>query len=458
MESEQKIYLSDEWEVLTPSGWQSFDGVVASINKDTILIDGLECTANHKIKINDSFVDAETLPHTEGKRGVMVYDLLNVRGGNEYYTNEYVSHNCDEFAHVENHIADEFFTSVFPTLSSGKETKILMSSTPKGYNLFYKFWTDAVNGSNGFKYQFFDWTANPDRDQKWADEQKAVLGEVKYSQEISCEFLGSSKSLLTGDTLRKLAHKEPQFEHRTGQFRGLKIYEMPEKDRKYVMTVDVSRGRHLDSSAFMIFDVTEYPHIIVASYNNSDIPPLLYAGVCYQMAKRYNEAYILVEINDIGGQVAEEIYHTYEYGEMFWTKTGDVLGKKGSDDFPGIRTTKKTKRIGCANLKDIVEKNQLIIEDWLTIQELATFVQSDSGNWEADEGFRDDMVACLWLYAWLVTQPWFVDLTDRSIRNKMYNDLVEKMEADLLPPMSVSNGNDFYEENTPEAIGIRELF
>lgn len=362
----------------------------------------------------------------------------------------------DEFAHVENHVADEFFTSVFPTLSSGKETKILMSSTPNGYNMFYKFWTDAEKGINGFIHQRFDWWEHPERDQKWADEQKAVLGELKYTQEVGMEFLGSSKTLLTGETLRALAYRNPDFQHAKGEYKGLKIYEKPDVDRKYVMTVDVSRGRHLDSSAFGIFDVTEYPHKIVATYNNADIAPLMYSAICYNMAKKYNDAYILVEINDIGGQVAEEIYYTYEYGEMFWTKTGDVLGKQGADDYPGIRTTKKTKRIGCANLKDIIEKKQLIVDDWQMIQELATFVQSDSGNWEADEGFRDDSVAVLWLFAWLVMQPWFSDLTDKDIRSRMYSDKVREMEDELMPPTIITS-QDWINEESPEYLGLREL-
>jgi len=158
------------------------------------------------------------------------------------------------------------------------------------------------------------------------------------------------------------------------------------------------------------------------------------------MAKNYNEAFILVEINDVGAQVADELFHTYEYENLYWTKSGDVLGKKGADPYPGIRTTKKTKRIGCANLKDIVERNQLIVNDADTITELSTFVQADSGTWEADDGFHDDMVATLWLFAWLVTQPWFVDLTDRSMRNKMYLAKEKEMEDSLTPFGFIQDG------------------
>jgi hypothetical protein len=262
-------------------------------------------------------------------------------------------------------------------------------------------------------------------------------------------------TLLTGATLRNLSHDIPMKEY-NDKYNGLKLYTPPIKDHKYTMTVDVSRGRHLDSSAFMIFDVTEYPHRIVATYNKSQVAPLMYAGIIYQFAKQYNEAYVLVEINDVGAQVADELYYTYEYGELYWTKSGDQLGKQGADPYPGIRTTKKTKRIGCSNLKDIIEKQQLIVNDYLAIQELSTFVQSNSGVYEADEGFHDDAVMCLVLFAWLVTQPWFKDLYDRDIRNQMYLNLIAEMENDLLLPEFDDGLQDYFPE-TPEEIGFREL-
>jgi hypothetical protein len=234
-----------------------------------------------------------------------------------------------------------------------------------------------------------------------------------------------------------------------GEYSGLKVYLPPKPDRIYTMTVDVSRGRHLDYSAFTIFDVTEYPHRIAAAYKNNEVPPLMYAGIIYNMAKNYNEAFVLIEINDVGAQVAEEIYYTLEYEELYWTKAGDQLGKKGADPYPGIRTTKKTKRIGCANLKDIIEKQQLIVNDADMIAELSTFVQSDSGSWDADAGFHDDTVATLWLFAWLVTQSWFIDLTNKSMRNQMYLNKEKEIENALTPFGFMSDGleNDLDEVN-----------
>jgi hypothetical protein len=347
----------------------------------------------------------------------------------------------DELAFVQNNQADEFFTSVYPTITASKESKVILTSTPNGFNIFYKFWTEAEKGINGFVPVRVHWNETPGRDQAWYDSQRAILGELKAAQEIDAEFLGSSRQLLTPASMHKLMPSTPIKEY-TGDYTGLKVYKSPVKDRFYTMTVDVSRGRHLDASSFTIFDVTEYPHRTVATYNNNEISPLMYAAVLHTMAKNYNEAYILIEINDIGAQVAEELYYTYEYENLYWTKTGDLLGRKGADPYPGIRTTKKTKRIGCANLKDIIEKDQLIIEDILQIQQLSTFVQADSGSYEADEGFHDDTVATLWLFAWLVMQTWFVDLTDKNMRNKMYLNRVKQVEDELTPFGFIETGRD----------------
>lgn len=455
MQDIQSFYSNEDWEVWTPSGWQDFKGVVITHNKETIVINGLECTPNHLVKIDSEFIRADSLSFESGKI-TDVYDLINVSNGNEYYTNDYVSHNClylDELAHVANNTAEEFFTSVFPTLSSGKETKILISSTPNGFNMFHKLWNDAEKGKNGFIAQRFNWWDHPDRNQKWADEQKAVLGELKFAQEVLCTFLGSSRTLLNTDTQANLSASDPIRWYKDGMYAGMKIYQNPIKSRKYTMTVDVSRGRHLDYSTFMVFDVTEYPHRIVASYRNNQVAPLMYAALLHKVAMEYNEAYVLVEINDAGSQVAEELYYTFEYENLYWTKAGATLGQKGTDPYPGIRTTKKTKRIGCNNLKDIIEKQQLIVDDADAISEFRTFIQNNAGNYEADEGFHDDMVACLWLFAWLVTQSWFVDLMDKNIKDAMYSGIVADMENDCLT-IEYVNGLEDYEQESPEQAGL----
>lgn len=360
----------------------------------------------------------------------------------------------DEFAFVENNLADEFFTAVYPTITAGKETKVFITSTPNGFNHFHKIWNEAEKGLNGFIPLRIHWHETPGRDEKWKEEQLKVLGEMKFAQEVEAEFMGSSRQLLSAATLAALTYDIPIKEFKEGEYQGLKIYKEPKKDCRYTITVDVSRGRHLDSSAFMVFDVTEYPHKIVASFNCNNISPLMFAALVYKLAQKYNDAFVLIEINDVGAQVAEEIYYTYEYENLYWTKAGDQLGKKGSDDYPGIRTTKKTKSMGCANLKDIIEKKQLIINDYLAIQELSTFIQNDAGTWQADEGFHDDSVACLWLFGWLISQSWFVDEFDRSIRNQMYQNAVAEME-DKLVPFLFSDGRDGYEPEDPFEAGLQ---
>ena len=354
----------------------------------------------------------------------------------------------DEFAFVENNLADDFFTSVYPTITAGKDTKVFMTSTPNGFNHFHKFWDEAEKGINGFVPLRVHWYETPGRDQKWYDEQKAVLGELKSSQELDAEFLGSSKQLLTAATMSRLSSKIP-IQTLTGNYTGVLIYELPQKGHHYLMIVDVSRGRHLDSSAFLIVDVTDYPHRIVASYNNCDIPPMRYALLLQHFGSHYNTAYMLIEINDIGGQVADILWNEYEYGEMFWTKGGMILGKTGADPYPGVRTTKTTKRIGCANLKDIIEKEQFIVDDYTMIKELSTFIQNKTGSYEADEGYHDDMVMCGVLYAWIITQPFFKDIWDKDIRNKMYLDEEARIENELLPFFE-SNGNDYWAEQEGE--------
>jgi hypothetical protein len=356
----------------------------------------------------------------------------------------------DEFAFVPNTQAEEFFTAVYPTITAGKDTKIFMTSTPNGYNHFHKFWVEAEKtqqgekGGNGFIPLRVHWYETPGRDQKWYDEQKSILGELKTAQEIDAEFLGSGKTLLTGATLAKLTFDTP-LKTFNGQEKGLLIYAYPEQDHKYTMTVDVSRGRHLDYSAFTVFDITTYPHRIVATYRNNEIPPLLYASIVHKIARNYNEAYVLIEINDVGAQIADTLWTDLEYEAMFWTKSGDLLGRTGADPYPGIRTTKKTKRIGCANLKDMIDNNQLIINDYQMIQELSTFIQKDSGSYEADEGFHDDTVTTLWLHAWMASQPWFKDLTDSDLRLRLHEDHIKSMEDELCMPV-ILDGNENYQD------------
>ena len=351
----------------------------------------------------------------------------------------------DEMAHIDNTLAEEFFTAVYPTIAAGKDSKIFITSTPNGFNHFHRIWNEAEKGLNGFKAFRVHWYQTPGRDQKWFDEQRAVLGELKTAQEILGSFMGSSRQLLNAQSLSKLTYDLPLKEY-VDQFKGLKLYKMPEKHKVYSMSVDVSRGRHLDYSAFTIFDITQYPHTIVATYRNNEISPMLYATILQKIGINYNNSYMLIEINDIGGQVADILWNECEYENLHWTKSGELLGKAGSDPYPGIRTTRKTKRIGCANLKDMVENDQLIINDFDMISELSTFVQKDGGSYEADTGFHDDTVATLWLHAWMITQPWFSELTDTNLRLKMHSNHIAQMESEICMPILYTDGLEEYDD------------
>jgi len=351
----------------------------------------------------------------------------------------------DEFAFVPNGQAEDFFTAVYPTISAGENTQVFMTSTPNGYNHFHKFWAEAHKkpgeGYNGFTPIRIYWYETPGRDQKWYDDQKAVLGELKAAQELDAEFLGSSMTLLTGSVLSRLVHSVPVREY-ADHYKGLKIYTEPLVGHAYSMAVDVSRGRHLDASAFIVYDITKYPHTIAATYKNNEISPLLYASLIQKIGLAYNKAYLLIEINDIGAQVADTLWNDLEYEEMHWTKSGDQLGKSGADPYPGIRTTKKTKRIGCSNLKDMIDNNQLIVNDYDLIHELSTFVQSKTGSYEADDGFHDDLVMCGVLHAWLASQRWFGDLTDTNLRETMHTNHMKEMEDQLCMVGGYSDGVD----------------
>lgn len=324
----------------------------------------------------------------------------------------------DEFAHVHNNIAEEFFTSIFPTISSGKETKILIASTPNGLNHFYKFWVDAEEKRNGFKTLFFPWHAHPDRDHEWMEKQLQVLGDVKFRQEVLCEFLGSSDTLISGTALSKLIYHVPLRKEQ-----HLDVYEDPIDNHTYVVTCDVSHGLDQDASAFSVFDVTTVPYKQVAKYHNATLPPLLLPTILSTVGMTYNKAFILVELNDVGSQVAESLHHDLEYENIFRTEGFQRQGAKVSAGFKrrvlmGLRMTEPVKRIGCSNLKTLIERDKLLIYDFATISELSTFTQQGN-TYKAEEGYHDDIVMTLVLFGWLASQKYFREEHNTDIRKNL---------------------------------------
>ena len=356
----------------------------------------------------------------------------------------------DEFAYVPSNVAEQFFSSVYPTISSGKTTKVIIVSTPHGMNMFYKLWTDAEEERNGYIPIEVHWSEVPGRDDKWKKETIANTSEQQFNTEFECEFLGSIDTLINPHKLRTLAYKTPIQSNA-----GLDVYEKPQEGLTYLLTADVSRGTKNDYSAFIVFDVTTVPYRIVAKFRDNEIKPLIFPSKIYDVARAYNQAFVLVEVNDIGEQVATALQYDLEYDNLIMAsmrgRAGQILGGgfSGGRAQLGVRTTKAVKKIGCSNLKQLVEDNKLLIEDFDTINELSTFIVKGS-SFEADDGCNDDMVACLFIFGWTTDQTYFKELTDNDIRQQMYKEQQDQLEQDMAPFGFVINGLE--DENIGQAV------
>ena len=345
----------------------------------------------------------------------------------------------DEFAFVERHIADDFFTSVFPTISSGSTTKVVMISTPKGMNLFYKFWNDAIEKRNGYVTVEGDWRSHPNRDAAWKAQEIAIMGEEKFRQEHECEFIGSQNTLISPTKLKELSYSTP-----LSKTQCLSIYEEPHPDKIYMITVDCSHGQGLDYSTFSVFDCTQFPYKQVCTYRDKSIDPTIFPTYIYNAAKKYNDAFVLVENNDIGAAIVNSLHADLEYENIFSTLSMGRGGQQISSGFKkgaklGVRTTSALKKVACANLKSLVENNKLLIRDFDTISELNTFV-ADKQSFSAEEGSNDDMVMTLVLFSWLNNQPLFKDLTNVDIRKKLFEQQLNSIQEQLLPFGIICNG------------------
>ena len=353
----------------------------------------------------------------------------------------------DEAAIIPNNVAEQFFTSVYPTISAGTTTKILLTSTPLGYNHFWKFWNEAEQGLNGFVPMFIPYDKIPGRDKKWADEQQAMLGELKFNQEVLCRFLGSSNTLINPDTIGRMSVKPYIYSNE-----GLDIFVEPEEDHVYMLVADTSRGVGGDYSAFTVMDITAYPYSIVAKYRSNKISPLLFPNIIYKVAKDYHKAYCLVEINDNGQQVADTLYMDLEYENVFFVGSNSKSGQYLSGGFSpgatlGVRTTKQVKRLGCTSFKSLVEGTKLLIHDPDIINEISTFIEV-RGTHKADEGYFDDLVMTLVLFSWATNEPFFKDLTDSNLRKALYEEQFKQIEENLTPFGIIDNG--IPEEERPQ--------
>ena len=361
----------------------------------------------------------------------------------------------DEFAFVPQNVAEDFFSSVYPTISSGKSTKVVIVSTPNGMNLFYKLWTDAENKRNSYNIIDVHWSQIPGRDDKWREETIANTSKEQFQREFECEFLGSANTLIHPTKIRTMAIINPIQSNA-----GLDMYERPEKDHLYVLVADVSRGTRNDYSAFIVFDVTTVPYKIVSKYRNNEIKPMLFPNVIHDVASAYNLAYVMVEINDIGEQVASALQFDLEYENLIMAsmrgRAGQVIGGgfSGGKAQLGVRTTKAVKRLGCSNLKQIIETDKLVIQDYMLIKEFSTFILKGQ-SYEAEDGHTDDLAMCCVLFAWLVQQTYFKELTDDDIRARMFDEQQHQLEQDMAPFGFIDDGVNDYGEAIVDEYGQR---
>ena len=359
----------------------------------------------------------------------------------------------DEFAFVPNHVADDFFASVYPTISSGTSTKVIIVSTPRGMNHFYRMWHDAERGVNGYIPTDVHWGEVPGRDDEWKAQTIANTSEQQFKVEFECEFLGSVNTLIAPSKLKNLVYDAPRTRNA-----GLDIYEDAIKEHNYMITVDVARGLGNDYSAFIVFDITEFPYKVVAKYRNNEIKPMLFPNIVHNVAKGYNNAFLLIEVNDIGDQVASILQYDLEYENLLMAsmrgRNGQVVGQgfSGKKSQLGVRMTAAVKKLGCSNLKTLIEDDKVLTCDYEIISELTTFSQKHN-SFEAEEGCNDDLAMCLVIFAWLVAQDYFKEMTDNDVRKRIYEEQKNQIEQDMAPFGFIADG--FEEETFVDSEGDR---
>ena len=440
--------------VLTKEGFKSFVKLLDQGVKETLVLkffDGtyLKCTPDHKLFCDDTntFIQANILSEgsiVSGKtiikisKGLKerVYDLQDVKDTHSYYTNGVISHNCnllylDEFSFVDNDV--QFYTSTYPVITSGKTAKVIITSTPNGTgNMFHKIWEGASQGTNGFTPFKVNWWDVPGRDEAWKNETIANTSELQFSQEFGVEFLGSSNTLISGDSLMGLKASTPIHME---EDKCMSIYAYPHQDHKYIGVVDVSKGRGQDYSVFHMIDITANPMKVVATYRNNNISPLLYPQVLEKYGTLYNNALMVIESNDAGCQVASDLYYDIEYENTYVesrTKAGAI----------GLTMTSRVKRMGCSNLKDLIEGGKLSVSDKNTIIELSVFA-AKGDSYAATKGNHDDCVMPLVLFAYFIGTKDFADETNISLKDILYkNTQTEEVEDEDEPTFVGFMNND----------------
>lgn len=447
------------YEIYTDQGFKNFDGIKRSNNIvwKLILVNGetLDCTPNHELYEkemkwtrldrlcegdlvfhNQEYVEIKDIIQSENEDDV--FDAIGVEDTESYYTNNTLSHNCsmlyiDECAFIPNDF--EFYESTYPVVSSGKNSRVIITSTPKGARgLFYKLWTEAEEKNNEFVTNKVIWSDVPNRDQEWKEQTIRNSSLEQFNQEHECHFMGSSGTLIESSFLQTIPIRNA-----INKVNNVDIFKEPVEGHEYVITVDTARGVGGDSSAFVVFDISQTPYDIVAKFKCNEISPLIYPTPIFNTAQYYNNAFVLVEINDIGEQVASILYHDLEYDCLLMVTSKGSRGQQistgfggGTSDRLGIRTTAPVKTSGCSNIKTLIEKEQITINDLDIISEMGTFI-SKGKSYAADEGCHDDLMMCLVLFGWLSQQDWFKEMSEDDVREKILKETEERIYEDLTP-------------------------
>ena len=440
--------------------FQDFDGISITERSDIIELffeneEWLELTSDHRvyckdgiklakdIKVGDYVITktgiTEVIYKSKHNRLIKVFDAINVKNTHNFYANSILTHNCDEMAFVQNDV--EFYTSTYPVITSGTKTKVIITSTPNGMNLFYKLYSDAINGKNEFKAIKYTWRDHPLRDENWKKETIRNTSEKQFRQEHEVEFLGSSNTLISGDCLERLVYKNPIFSDDYSY-----LYEKPKPDHTYVGFVDVGEGAGRDFSVVNVIDITQKPYKQVYVYKRNDISPWLFPPIIMNIVQKYNNAYLQVENNSVGKIVADIIFNEYDYDNLISSNIfkGEERLSGYSTRGIGVQMNKKTKVIGCSAIKTIIEENILEICDWNTIQELSWFVKGTS-SYEAEKGKTDDIVMTLVHFGWLTTQNFFEDLSKPGMQD-FIKSLLENDESSIAVSFGFfSDGTELYE-------------
>ena len=356
----------------------------------------------------------------------------------------------DEFAFVPPHDAEDFFRSVYPTISSGSDTKMIVVSTPKGMNHFYKMWMEAQEQRSAFKPIEINWWDVPGRDDDWKQQQIANTSEDQFRQEFETQFIGSASTLISPTKLANMSFINPIRKKDEVDF-----YEEPKEDHRYLITVDCARGLRLDYSAFVVFDVTTIPDKVVAKYRSNTVTPRIYPQFLANVGNYFNNAHILVETNDVGGQVVGALHDDFEYENLLKTVTkgraGFVLGE-GQSSKLGVTTSASVKTKGCSNFKSLIETDKLLTTDYDIYVEMTTFTRKNdnvNSSFAAEPGTNDDLVMCMVLFGWGVGSDYWKEMTETNPSNEIYKDKRNEKEDDMpLGFQSFATMNERIMDNT----------